>query len=256
MSIISWSLVKYTLKAALRDKLLHALIVMLLAGASLAIFMGSAVFIEKDQFSLVFAAGALRFASILGLVLFVVFHVRRSFDLKDIEFLLSRPIGRIQLLISFSMAFSILSVVLGLAVGAVIYALSPHLISMGHVHWVVSLLVENIIMVNAALFFAMVLSSAASAAMISCGLYVLGRLMGQILGVIDAGAGALSVSFLSWIMEAISIVTPRLDLMGQTSWLIYGAGDTASFISLMLYGLIFSGVLLCAALVDLARRQF
>ena len=240
----------------MRDKLLHSLMILLILGAALSVFMSSAAVIEQDKFSLVFAAGSLRIINVFGLVLFVVFYIRRSFDVKDIEFLLSRPLGRAQLLISFSLAFSILSLILGGASGILLYALGPHLFSLGHVHWIISLLVENMIMVNAALFFSMVLSSAASAAMAACGLYVLGRLMGQILGIIDAEVGRVSVSFLSSVMEVISALTPRLDLMGKTSWLVYGAGEASAFIPLMLHGLVFGALLLFAACVDLNRKQF
>ncbi|HBR68524.1 MAG TPA: hypothetical protein DEA55_04015, partial [Rhodospirillaceae bacterium] len=67
------------LTAAVRDKLVISLLVLLALGASMAVFMGSSAVIEQDRFAVVFASGGLRLASVLGLVLFVVFFVRRSF---------------------------------------------------------------------------------------------------------------------------------------------------------------------------------
>jgi hypothetical protein len=256
--MLSWPLVKYVLTASVRDRLVLSLIIMLLVGTSMSIFMGSAAFSEKERFSVVFAGGGLRFIGILGLVLFAVFHMRRSFETKDVEFLLSRPIGRVPFLLSYAAAFSVLGVVMGLAQGACLYILGPVYFGEGHLLWVLSMIVENIMMVNVALFFSMVLTSAATAAMATFGFYVLGRLMGQILGIIDGGKrGILDTELLEWIMQGISIVVPRLDLLGQTSWLIYGPGGGevgAGFV--IIQGLVFTVLVTLASLVDLVRRQF
>lgn len=253
---MSWNLVKYVLTAALRDKLVVSLIILILLGASLSVFLGSAAVTEQDQFSAVFAAGGLRIAGAFGLVLFVVFFMRRSFETKDVEFLLSRPIGRVEFLLSYATGFSILAVVMGLAQGVAIYALGPHLFSDGHVLWIISIITENIIMVNVALFFSMFLSSAATAAMTTFSFYVLTRMMGQILGIIYAQDAVSNVPILEMAVQMISTITPRLDLMGQTSWLIYGIGDHISFGFVIIQGLVFTALVLLASLMDLVLRQF
>lgn len=253
---MSWPLVKYVLTAALRDRLLASLIVLLLVGVSLSIFIGSGAVVEKNAFALVFAAGGLRFAGVMGLVLFVVFHVRRSFESKDVEFLLARPLGRTQFLLSFALAYIVLAAILGLAVGAALFVLGPQHLNPGFPLWVASIIAENIIMVCAALFFSMILSSAAGAAMVSFAFYVLARMMGQILGILDHGPKIIGNEFLSAVMQAISMITPRLDLMGQTSWLIYGPDTGIAYGFVLLQALIFAAMVLIASLVDLLRRQF
>ncbi len=253
---MSWPLVKYVLTAALRDRLFLSLIVLLVLGASLSVFMGSAAVVGQDRFTLVFAGGGLRLASVLGLVLFVVFHVRRSFETKDVEFLLSRPVGRVRFLLSFAAAFSLLAVLMGVAIGLVLYVLGPHLFGQGHILWIVSMIVENIIMVNTALFFSMIISSSASAAMVTLAFYVLARMMGQILGIIDTGMRIFDAGPLPYIMQVISAVMPRLDLMAQTSWLLYGPGEQVGFIYIVGQGIVFSILILLAALIDLVHRQF
>ncbi len=253
---MSWPLITYVLTAALRDRLLLSLIILLVLGASLSVFMGSSAVVEQDRFAVVFAGGGLRLASVLGLVLFVVFFVRRSFESKDVEFLLSRPVSRVQFLLSFSAAFSLLGILMGAAVGATLYALGPHLFGEGHILWVVSLMVENVIMVNAALFFSMFLSSAATASMVAFTFYVLARMMGQILGIIDAGGRLFEFGPMSVAIQMISAVTPRLDLMAQTSWLVYGAGDEVGFSYIIIQGLVFSILIILASLLDLVFRKF
>ncbi len=252
---MSFPLVRYVLMGAVRDKLVVSLLVLLALGCSLAVFVGSAAVIEKDRFALVFAAGGLRMAGVLGLVLFVVFFVRRSFDGKDVEFLLSRPISRPAFLYSYALAFSILALVLSLGIGLCLFAVGPHLFGAGHVLWIASIAAENIIMVNTALFFSFYMSSATSAAMSTLAFYVLARMMGQLLGIVDSslivdtGPMAMAVQF-------VSVVTPRLDLLGQTSWLIYGVGEGIGLGFVFLQGLLFCALVTLAGLLDLLKRQF
>ncbi len=255
---MSLTLVSYVLRAAIRDKILIALVLAMLVGTSFSIFLGSAAVIEKGQFAGVFAASGLRLAGVAGLVLFAVFYVRRSFESRDIEFLLSRPVSRTQLLLSFSAAFSLLALVTGLAEGACIAMLAPDMLDPGALLWVTSIIVENIIMVNVALFFALFLSSPASCTMACFGFYMLARLMGQLLGIIDTGTtgGLPAATVLARIVEIISAVTPRLDLMGQTSWLIYGPDKGIGYAFLLGQGVIFTALVLVAARIDLARRIF
>ncbi len=254
--MLNISLVKYALTAAMRDKLVISMLVMFVLGACLAIFFGSSVVIEKDQFTVIFAAGGLRILSVMGLVLFVIFFIRRSFESKDIDFLLSRPVGRVSLIFSYFVAFAFLCVLMSLSVVFVIYSISPHLFSVAHVIWGVSILVESIIMVSAALFFSMYISSASNAAMITLGFYVLGRMMGQLMGIIDASIVD-SYGILAIALQLVSVVTPRLDLLGQSSWLIYGIEEAYFGLGfIILQGIVFCSLVLGAACYDFSRRAF
>ena len=254
--MLNISLIKYALMASMRDKLVISMLVMFVLGACLAIFFGSAAVIEKDQFTIVFAASGLRILCVLGLVLFVIFFIRRSFESKDIDFLLSRPVGRISLIISYFLAFSILCVLMSVAVTLALYAVAPHLFGMAHIVWAVSVLVESIIMVSAALFFAMYISSASNAAMVTMGFYVLGRMMGQLIGIVDSSMVD-SSGFLAMALQTVSMVTPRLDLLGQSSWLIYGLADNEfGIMQVMIQGVVFCSLVLGAACFDFSKRSF
>ncbi|MDB2682952.1 hypothetical protein N9Z27_01720 [Alphaproteobacteria bacterium] len=253
---MSFSLIKYVLTAALRDKLIISLLITMAVASSLSVFMGSAAIVEKDQFSLIFAGGGVRLAGVFGLILFVVFFIRRSFEARDIDFLLSRPVGRVEFLISYSAAFSILAIATGLVQLLCLYILGPHLFGEGTILWGFSLIIENIIMVNVALFFGMYFSSAASASMAVLALYVLGRMMGQILGILQTGGKASIFEGLEMAMNMVSTVTPRLDLMGQTSWLLYGTEGDVGYLFLILQGVLFCSLLLGASLIDLVKKQF
>src|SRR5688500_11896647 len=101
--------VQYVLTAALRDRLFLTLLLVVAAGSSLALFLGAGAVIEADRFALVFTASGLRLACVMGLVLFTVFYIRRSFDGREVDFLLSRPVSRGTFLLAHTTAFSLLS---------------------------------------------------------------------------------------------------------------------------------------------------
>jgi len=256
MNIISWPTVKYVFAAAVRDRLILSLLIIIVLGAALSVFLGSAAYTEKHQFVLVFAANGLRILSVLGLVLFCVFFMRRSFDNKDVDYLLSRPISRVSFIVSHAVAFSLIAMLLALSSSIAVILTVPVTFGEGHILWAVSLMFELIIMVNAALFFSMVLPSASTSAMVVFGLYVLSRTIGILLGIVESGlANSVTLKGLGVVMQFISLIIPRLDLMTQTSWLVYGAGNIGlTFICAQ--GIIFSALLVTAALVDLVRRQF
>lgn len=249
-------LVQYVLTGAYRDKLVLSMFAALIACVSLSIFFGSSSLVEKQQFTLVYASGALRLVLNLGLILFIVFFIRRSFESKDIEFLLSRPVSRFKLLIAYAAAFSLIAICGALLCGGVVMGVAPNLIASGHPLWILSLCAEVLIISNVAMFFAFVLTSSAAGAMATIGFYVLSRMMGEILGIIDANLGGGNIAALEWVMQIISVVMPRLDLLGQTSWLVYGADGSFGVLFIALQTIIYTALILAASMVDLSRRQF
>lgn len=250
-------LIQYILKAAIRDRLLLGLALLLILSVCVSLFMGSAAVNEQDQFAAVFAAGSIRLLNAIGLTLFIVFFIRRCFEMRDIEFMLSRPIGRLKLVLSYSAGFSVIAALLGLISGLCVIALSPHLFSEGHILWTLSLVLENIILVNVALFFSMILSSAASCAFACLGYYVLARMSAELLGVVESGKHIFNSEALEWGLQAISaLMLPRLDLLTQTSWLIYGPDEGVSLVFVLSQGAIYTALALSAALIDMRYRQF
>lgn len=256
MNILSLPTVKYVFVAAVRDRLILSLLAIVAVGTALSVFLGSAAFVEQNAFVLVFSSGALRILSVLGLVLFCVFFIRRSFDNKDVDYLLSRPISRVSFIVSHSAALSLIAIVVAVFCSAAVFLTAPQNIGEGHFLWGLSLMFELIIMVNAALFFSMVLPSASTSAMVVLGLYVLSRIIGILLGIVSSGLIATPMmKGAAFVMKFVSLIIPRLDLFAQTSWLLYGP-DKVTILFILAQGIIFSALLVTAALVDLVRRQF
>lgn len=256
--MISAALVRYVLTAAIRDRLLLSILAVVGLGVCLSLFSASSALIEQNQFAVVYMASGLRILGLAGLMLFAVFFIRRLFDSRDIEYLLSRPISRISLILSMASALSILAVGAG-ALLTLIVSLFAHKIGQvsGLLLWMSGVTAEFVLIVNVALFFAMVLSSPVTAGMAVMGFYVLGRMIGQLLGIAQNPPVFFpGYELINGLMKLVSMLIPRLDLMTQTSWLIYGAGTVEDYGFIILQTLVFVVLVLTAALIDLVRRQF
>ena len=241
----------------MRDRLLLGFLLLLFVGVSLSLFLGSSAITESDQFSLIFAASGLRIGGNLALILFTVFYLRRSFEARDVEYLLSRPITKLQFLTAHFLAFSFLAFVAAVLITLTL-ALMPSaaLSDPNFFLWGLSLWVELNVMVAMAVFFSLVLSSAVTASLATFSFYVLARLMGDILGIIESSYNNGLTAILEKVMLLISIFVPRLDLMAQSAWLLYGVTDVINWPFILGQGMIFTAFVFTAALLDLNKRQF
>lgn len=259
MSLI---LTKYILTAAIRDKLLWGIAAMSILGVCLSIFSGSAAIVEQNQFILTYMAGGLRIIALLGLTLFTIFYVRRSFDSRDVEFLLTRPISKVSFVGSHVLAFSILTIVSGIFISLIMSVVAYHYdVHSSFYLWSFGITFELMIVVNVAFFFSMVLSSPVTAGMATFGFYILARLMGQLLSILHHNPNPDTIqgyvmNGLGHLFSVISVIFPRLDLLAQTSWLIYGGGTFSSWIFIVVQGFAFLSLAGVATWLDLRRRQF
>lgn len=246
----------YILRAAVRDRLLWSVAGVVAVVIALSVFFGASSVTEQNQFALAFSAYGFRLFGVVALCLFVVSFIRRSFEARDIEFLLSRPVGRIAFVTTHAIAFSSLAAFVAFVLGG-----TTAVIMGGHVYesffvWWLSLAVEFIIMANVAMFFSFVMTSPTACTMIVFAFYLLARLMGEILGILTKGASTGIMTLLSRAMEVISMLIPRLDMMGQAKWVVYNATAEVSFGFIVLQGLVFVALTVAATCIDLKRRQF
>lgn len=257
---MSAQLIKYVILGAIRDRLIASLVVAAVLAVSLSTFFGSTAIVEGGNFTVVFASSALRLTSVLGIILFIVFFIRRCFDTKDIEFVLSRPISRVGLILSYSSAFSLIALFFGACSSLALLALAPFVNFDGFYVWSITILIEYVVIANVALFFSMMLTSATMASMACLGFYILSRMMGQILGIIQSDLTNSNVDQILMLesgMHMVSAMMPRLDLLAQSSWLVYGYDNGIEYIIyLFLQGAIFSILILLASIWDLVRKQF
>lgn len=258
----SKSIFDYVLKAAYRDKVMLSAIGLFFIGGGISAFLGYASILESGRFAVVFTASSLRLIGVISLIIFVTFFIRRSFESRDIDYLLSRPITRNSYVISVSFAFTVIAFMMAVSVSFFVIGMmvTAGFDLSGHVMWTASLFLEFVITVNIAMFFAMSLSSATSSTLFTMALYVLGRLSGQILGAVNMknvdGAEMENASFVANAFEVVSVIIPRLDLLAHSNWVLYGNDQVNLFLYAFVQGVVFVLMALTATIVDLKRREF
>lgn len=250
--------IRYILLTALRDWLFIGLLLGVAACALISGSMGDMAMVEPEQLKLTYAAASSRLVLVVGLIVFVCFHVRNGFDTKEIDVFLSRPISRHSLVLSYWLGFSVVALLLVAPTIGIVYLVGA-LDGQGFAIWAASLAFETLLVVAAALFSSFTLKSAVSSVMASLGFYVLSRMMGFFLATANSALLFRSAELnemSKFLMEKLAIFVPRLDFFAKTEWLVYGLGSRMEIAHFALQGAIFIPLLLVAAIIDFRRKQF
>ena len=243
-----------------RDRMLPslwglALVVLLVSRA-----LGGAMLVEGHEAALAYGSLSLRLVVVGGMVLTVCFQMRRLQETREIEAMLARPISRAGLVLGLAGGYALLALALALPVVLALgLLLGPD--GAGLALWGMSLLLEAWIAAGFALFLASSLSNAAASALTALALYALARLTSSFQDIAQAGMGdALAAPAtglpLRLAAQGLAAVMPRLDLFGQSSWLIYGVDTAWGVGTLLIQTGLYLPLLLAATIYDLKGRQF
>jgi hypothetical protein len=244
---------------AIRDRFPIAILAALIVAIALSVLVAGSTLSEGQQAGLAYGGEFIRAVLVLGLVTFVCFHVRRLHDTREIEAILTRPISRTAFVIAYYAAFSVLAGLLAaITVPMLVAALGAH--GWGVLEWGASMVLEVWIVCALSLFCAMALESATAAVMVALGFYVLGRTAQFFLAIALSNLGVsenegINITFRSTI-SVIASIMPRLDLFGQSRWLVYGPGGGWGVEILLLQTAIYVPLLLFATARDLHVRKF
>jgi hypothetical protein len=106
------------------------------------------------------------------------------------------------------------------------------------------------------LFAALSLERATTTIFVTGAFYVLTRLMGFFLGIRDATPDSGANRFVNPMLDALALVVPRVDLMTQSRWLVYGLDASPLSFMALTQAVAFIALALAAAAFDLRRKQF
>lgn len=255
--MLSLPLVRFTATAIRRDRIVQLMLVLMALGVAAAMFLGGAAVTEQKAYTAAASATILRIIAILGVCVSISFFLRRSFESREIDYLLATPLTRTKLLASFAAAFMLLALLLTAAIGICVGVLSGKF-SAGWLLWTSSTAVELMITAMIALFFACVLRSATVATLCSLGYYTLARMMGVMIGIVEAKleAGSPFFDFMELVVRLLAKITPRFDLMAQSAWLVYNDATGLAYWILPVQLVVFVLLFFVCAAFDLRRVQF
>lgn len=252
------STIRYVLLTAIRDRLFFGLLLGVLAAAYISSVLGSTAMVETKQMAITFTASSARVIIMVGIIVFIGFHMRNAFDAREIDVLLSRPISRTSLVISYWLGFAVVATLLVVPAVAVVYAMGLINVT-GYMLWSLSLLLESYLVVSLALFAALTASSGVGTVLSSLALYTLSRMMGFFIVTTKSGmlfhTQEINV-VTTGLLKAVSVVVPRLDFFAKSSWLVYGAKSYDDLYLFLMQSAAFIPLLILASVIDFKRKQF
>jgi hypothetical protein len=242
---------RFVLLIALKDKLYLSLLLMLGCVFGLSNIVAYSALSEEAQMQLVYFSFLSRLIIVCGMILFICFHINKSFENKEIEFILSKPISRNKFIFSYLVAFESVAIILLIPVFflLLIYKIN----TIGLIWWAISIIFEVVLMSTFAITTSLVLNTAIISILTTTFFYFLSRMMGFFVYALGLPKDITTMD--SW-LKILSSLFPRLDLYGKTEWLIYGVSNVQDIYIIVLQSLIYIPLLLFISFHDFNKKQF
>jgi hypothetical protein len=248
------AIIRLVFLTALRDRLFSGLFGLVFLVFGISLFLGNAAVLEQREMGMVYAAGTLRFVFVLGLAVFISFLTQRLYESREIEGILSRALPRSIFVFAYWVGFSLSAAILIVPVALILFYLYGF-----HIHtilWCISLLLECLVVLAFALFAALTIERATTTIFVTLAFYGFTRLIGFFLGIREATPDLGVNRYVNPMLDALGLIIPRLDLMTQSNWLVYGFDDSRFIPLVLTQAAVFIALALCAAAFDLGRKEF
>jgi ABC-type transport system involved in multi-copper enzyme maturation permease subunit len=258
-----YAIVRYVILTAVRDRLFVGLLAAMLLAALISYSMSATALVEEHAMRLAFLSGSLRLITVLGMVIFTCFHVRRTFDLREVESMLARPISRSRFILAYWTGLAVITCGVVFLVGGIVLGASTPASPIGGavllnrvLFWSGSLLLENLIVVAIALFGSLILSSAVSSVLFTTAFYVLARMMAFFVMTAESVLTRFEFPTLRRILHGVGVFMPRMDFFTKSEWLVYGKDIAEGLQYSAFQAALYLPLLLVASMYDFSRRQF
>lgn len=252
------SVLKYILLTAIRDRLYIGLLVVLIGAFGISTLLGSTSLVEQAQTSIVYISGSSRMIFAIGIILFTCFYIRRSFDNKEVEFILSKSISRHNFILAYILGFTLVASFIFIPITTILLISKVNII--GLQFWLLTIFAEILILISFALLSSLILKNVVSSILATLGFYILARMMAFFVLTIEIPHS--SVDFNSWqavmksLLKLLSFIFPRLDLFAQSDWLIYGVKNSKEVIASIIQSAIYIPLLIFMSFFDFNKKQF
>ena len=237
-----------------RDAIFFGTTVTIMCCACFSVFLGSNAVVEAQEARIVYTAGLTRIAVILGFTTFVVFYIKRMFENHEIEVILSHAISRPQMLLSFFSGFSVIFPILITPIGIILLLLKSNILNV--LIWCLSVYLEGLLMLSFILCCSLIIKSFVHSLTSCFIMYLLCRIIGNFVAYLNLAKSLEFNAILGSLLKILSILIPRLDIYGKTSWLIYSDFTLQNITLCIMQTIIFCGIFLCIAAIDLRKKEF
>ena len=249
-------IILHTIYSARRDRFIFGLLIGMIISVLISSFLGGTALVESDQMRVIYSASACRFVIMIGLMVFISFHIRKLFENKEMDVFLSRVPSRASIIISLFTAFTIIGfVVIAQAVLVLMLIYMQNIVDI--LYWGLTLCLEGLVVISMSVFFSVVIRSATLGLLISFAGYLLSRVIGSFVAYIDiAGVNFSFNSIIEMVLKITSVVIPRLDLFAKSSIIIYSDYNLSSFGILLAQSLVYTAFIISCAILDMRTKEF
>jgi len=246
----------HTLYSARRDKFMFGLLLGMIFASLIGAFLGSTSLVEPAQMRVVYTCATCRFIIMIGMMVFISFHIKRLFENKEMDVFLSRVPSRSSIVLSFIASFVLISFAI-IAQSVIIVSIIYMQDIVNILVWGFSLMLEAIIVVSIATFLSIVIRSSTLGLLLSFATYFLSRVVGNFIAYINLSGAKFSLNSITEVLlKILSIVIPRLDLFGKSDFIVYGSYSGSIFVTLISQAIIYSLLITTLTIMDMRKREF
>ena len=248
------SIILQILTAFKRDRLFRGITFLIICCSGFAYFIGSNAVVEAQEAKIVYTAGLSRIAIIIGFITYVAFYIKRMFENHEIEVVLSHSISRTKVLLSMFIGFLITFLTLLIPVAIILLLLGTNITYL--LVWFISLICEGALMLCFTLCCSFIIKNFTNCIAGCYTMYIVGRTIGNFVAYLTLSLKTNLYNILESILKCLSVLFPRLDIFGKTSWLIYGDFSINNILLFLSQTIIFCCIFLCMAIIDLNKKEF
>ncbi len=250
-----FTIAKYSIWEAIRDKFLLFIFFGVLVFFSISLFIGELAIIEGFQMQSAILASTLRLFSVFTVGLFVITSMVREFNDKGFELILSHPVRRSSYYFGKFCGFAVVALLIAIMSST---CLSFYVSVSAASFWSFSLFCELLIIIALSLLSLFSFNSITISFSVVMAFYFLSRSIEAIQLISDSpilASTSMSHQFINGLLDLIAYVIPDLYKFTQTEWLIYAFDIKSDLLIVIGQSLIYVALLSTVALFDLYRKE-
>lgn len=247
------AIARYTLLDAARSRLAWLILSVIIVFSAASLLIRELAITDSLRLQTAFLATSLRTASFFLIAAFIISTLQREFNDKGPALLLALDLPRSHYVLGKALGLVGVASLISLACALPLALLAP---SAAWLTWTVALLMESWIIAAVSVFCGISLRGVAAGLALTLGFYLLAKSLATLQLISHASLEAASAShrYMTQLLDFLALLLPRLDEFAQTRWLVDGLG-TLSLGPLLLQALIFSALVIAAAMFDMYRKN-
>jgi len=243
-----------TLREAVRGRWIWMSALGALCVAGIAVFARSLALTEEHALALAFAAPAARLLAVLIVALSAIVSVSREQADRTLLLALAAPMSRTAWIAGKALGLIAMAVVTAVILALPVLAFAPPPAAL--LAWTLTLALELAVIAAVSLAIAIVLIQVPPAVCAVLAFYALARDLHVVQLLAQRAQDYSELGPAGPVVQAVSLLFPRLDLFARTDWLLGTAVSGWDLATVAAQAVVYLLLALCVATLDLRRAQF